>query len=105
MTTRETRDSIIDYLRKELVGPSPGFPAVQLNREEILRPQDPPRLRYSAGVLFPLKAAVATQFDTTEDMADAAEANPPEDEEHLEEAADLPDRPVDRPEQQPETDF
>lgn len=104
MTTRETRDAILEYLRRELVGPSPGFPAVQLNREEILRPQDPPRLRYSAGVLFPLKAAVASQLETSEEMAEAADANPPEDEERLDEPTELPDSPVDR-EQQPETDL
>lgn len=106
MTTRETRDTIVEYLRRELVGPSPGFPVVQLNGEEILRPQDPPRLRYSAGVLFPLKAAVPSQLETTEDMAEAAEAQPPEaDEGPIEGASDLPDSPPDRGEQQPETDL
>ena len=49
------RSEIVDFLRRELIGPDPGLPAQQLNREEILRPQDPPRLRYSAGVLFPRK--------------------------------------------------
>jgi hypothetical protein len=49
----EVRDYIIDTLRRELVGPSPGYPVVQINREEILRPQDPPRYRYACGILFP----------------------------------------------------
>lgn len=62
----EVRSHIVDFLRRELIGPDPGFPAQQLNREEILRPQDPPRLRYSAGVLFPRKAAVAIAETATE---------------------------------------
>ena len=47
------REFVIDWLRKELVGPSPGYPMTQLNGEEILRPQDPPRYRYGCGILFP----------------------------------------------------
>jgi hypothetical protein len=62
----EVRSEIVEFLRRELIGPEPGFPAQQLNREEILRPQDPPRLRYSAGVLFPRKAAVAVAETATE---------------------------------------
>ena len=64
------RSEIVDFLRRELIGPDPGLPAQQLNREEILRPQDPPRLRYSAGVLFPRKAAVAVAETATEAEAD-----------------------------------
>lgn len=60
------RSEIVEFLRRELIGPDPGLPAQQLNREEILRPQDPPRLRYSAGVLFPRKAAVAIAESATE---------------------------------------
>ena len=60
------RNEIVEFLRRELIGPDPGLPAQQLNREEILRPQDPPRLRYSAGVLFPRKAAVAVAETATE---------------------------------------
>lgn len=62
----QVRSEIVDFLRRELIGPDPGFPAQQLNREEILRPQDPPRLRYSAGVLFPRKAALAVAETATE---------------------------------------
>lgn len=64
------RSEIVDFLRRELVGPDPGLPAQQLNREEILRPKDPPRLRYSAGVLFPRKAAVALAETATEAETD-----------------------------------
>jgi hypothetical protein len=35
------REFVIDWLRKELIWPAPGYPMVQLNREEILGPQDP----------------------------------------------------------------
>jgi hypothetical protein len=64
------RSEIVDFLRRELIGPDPGLPAQQLNREEILRPQDPPRLRYSAGVLFPRKAAVAVAESASEAEAE-----------------------------------
>jgi len=60
------RSEIVDFLRRELIGPDPGFPAQQLDGEEILRPQDPPRLRYSAGVLFPRKAEVSVAETATE---------------------------------------
>lgn len=70
MTTHEIRDRILDYLQRELVGPSPGFPIVQLNREEILRPQDPPRLRYSAGILFPMKVEVSNQFGADDEVVE-----------------------------------
>lgn len=55
----EVRKFIVDSLRRKLVGPDPGYPAVQwsadgkLTGQEILRPQDPPRHRYAAGILFP----------------------------------------------------
>ncbi len=62
----QVRSEIVDFLRRELIGPDPGFPAQQLNGEEILRPQDPPRLRYSAGVLFPRKASLAVAETATE---------------------------------------
>ena len=69
------RKSMVDFLQKELIGPnpSPGLPAVQPNGEEILRQQDPPRLRYSAGVLFPQQADVALQDDADEQDVEAAE--------------------------------
>jgi hypothetical protein len=67
----EVRNEIVDFLRRELVGPDPGLPAQQLNKDEILRPQDPPRLRYSAGVLFPKKAAVAAAENATEAEVEA----------------------------------
>jgi hypothetical protein len=38
---KAVRDYVVDTLRRELVGPSPGYPLVQITREEILRPQDP----------------------------------------------------------------
>lgn len=51
------RDEILKYLRRELIGPDPIKPHVQPNGEEILI-NEPPRLRYSAGVLFPRSAVV-----------------------------------------------
>ena len=55
----EVRNFIVDSLRRKLIGPDPGYPLVQwssdgaLNGQEILRPQDPPRYRFAAGILFP----------------------------------------------------
>ena len=79
--TLEARDFIVDFLRRELVGPSPGHPAVQIDGEEILRPQDPPRQRYSAGILFPMRASVLSQDGTAEGeevMGDAESPDPDE---------------------------
>lgn len=68
----ELREYIADFLRRELIGPDPGLPATQTNGEEILRSQDPPRLRYSAGVLFPMKASVDLREDVDEEEVEAA---------------------------------
>ncbi len=46
------RDQLIDFLKKELIGPDPVPPFIQENGEEILT-NEPPRLRYGAGILFP----------------------------------------------------
>jgi hypothetical protein len=78
-TTREVRDHIIECLRQELIGPAPGFPAVQLNGEEILRPQDPPRYRYSAGILFPMGVRFSTALDASEEARGIEEERPVED--------------------------
>jgi hypothetical protein len=53
--SEEFRDYIIDFLKKEIEGPRPGLPFVQLNGEEVLPPEDSPSVRYGAGVLFPSK--------------------------------------------------
>jgi hypothetical protein len=106
MTTSEVRKKIIDYLRKELVGPAPGFPVVQLNKEEILRSQDPPRLRYSTGVLFPSRSEISYQADISEQEVQDLESAPidePSDAPGPSDASELVDSgsPTD---QQPETD-
>lgn len=78
MASTPTREQVADFIERELVGPAPGHPAQQLNGEEILRPQDPPRLRYSAGVLFPEKTAATAAERATDDEAGAADgAEPP----------------------------
>ena len=58
------RDQILDFLKKELIGPDPIPPLVQDNGEEILK--EPPRLRYGAGILFP-QAAPLDEMDTTDE--------------------------------------
>ena len=76
--TLAARDFILDFLRRELVGPSPLPPEVQANGEEILRPQDPPRQRYGAGVLFPSKSQVPSHDEAAADEEDSADAGSPE---------------------------
>ncbi len=74
-TPTEVRQTVLDALRSELVGPSPGYPLVQLNGEEILRPQDPPRYRYACGILFPRGVTYSGSLGAAEDAAgiDAAD--------------------------------
>jgi len=75
----QVRSSIVDFLRRELIGPDPRPEHESFNGgEEILRPQDPPRLRYSAGVLFPGGARIEESEIATNDEAEAAESGPPE---------------------------
>lgn len=69
-SARDVRDYIIEALRQELIGPSPGYPFVQLNREEVLRPQDPPRYRYGAGILFPSGVTFTAAIDAQEEAKD-----------------------------------
>ena len=76
--TLAARDFILDFLRSELIGPSQSPADIQPNGEEILRPQDPPRQRYGAGVLFPMKAQVPSQDDTAEDEETELSAGSPE---------------------------
>ncbi|MFC1578973.1 helicase-related protein [Pseudomonadota bacterium] len=59
----ELREDIVEFLRTELVGPRPGLPFVQLNGEEVLPPDDPPRLRYGVGILFPTQLTIDLQED------------------------------------------
>lgn len=74
------REQLIDFLRRELVGPDPVPGYVQVNGEEILV-NDPPRIRYGAGVLFPQAAALAASEDTetSEGTVDDDEPAPSED--------------------------
>lgn len=57
------RDDILKFIKKELIGPDPIKPHIQENGEEILL-NEPPRLRYGAGVLFP-RAATIEKLDST----------------------------------------
>ena len=79
--TLKARNFIVDFLRKELVGPAPGHPAVQIDGEEILRPQDPPRQRYGAGILFPMRARFSSQDESAEGEDVTGEAESPEQDE------------------------
>lgn len=86
MTNASTvRSEIVNFLRRELIGPDPRPEHASINGgDEILRPQDPPRLRYSAGILFPGRARVADQEVASADETRAAETGPPEGDEPAE---------------------
>ena len=75
-TTSDVRDYVIESLRRELIGPAPGYPMTQLNGEEILRQQDPPRYRYSAGILFPAGVNFSATMNAGEEAADINAAAP-----------------------------
>jgi hypothetical protein len=87
------RTQVVDFLRRELVGPDPRPEHLSLNEgDEILRPQDPPRLRYSAGVLFPGGATVAEQEVVESSEVDLSTPEPePADEPDLPEGQEEPD--------------
>src|SRR5437660_1494479 len=73
----QIRSDIVEFLRRELVGPDPRQEHGQLNNgDEVMRPQDPPRLRYSAGVLFPGVACLSEQENATPDEVEPAESGP-----------------------------
>ncbi|MDX6611743.1 MAG: hypothetical protein QOD75_929 [Blastocatellia bacterium] len=73
------RSEIVAFLKRELVGPDPRPEHKDLNDgEEILRPQDPPRLRYSAAVLFPAAASVADADNAKPEEVEPAESGPAE---------------------------
>ncbi len=61
------RDGIIEFVRKELIGPDPCPPHIQENGEEILV-NESPRLRYGAGILFPQNSSTnkTESLDETE---------------------------------------
>ena len=105
--TLEARDFIVDFLRRELVGPSPGYPAVQIDKQEILRAQDPPRQRYCAGILFPTRSQVVSQNYTGKDEVATQNAESPEPDPIVEDfaASEPPERiEVSPGESPPETD-
>ena len=70
-TKTETRDSILDFLAKELVGPS--------DEEEALDEGDPPRRRYGAGILFPRSTQVLSHEETVGDEEGDINATNPDD--------------------------
>ncbi|HRT89580.1 MAG TPA: helicase-related protein [Bacteroidales bacterium] len=57
------REDILNFIKRELIGPDPIKPHIQENGEEILL-NEPPRLRYGAGVLFP-RAVTFEKVDST----------------------------------------
>jgi hypothetical protein len=83
------RAEVVAFLRRELVGPDPRPEFLPFNGgDEVLRPQDPPRLRYSAGVLFPGGATVEQQENARPDEVAEAGSGPAEGDEPEEVIAD-----------------
>ena len=74
MSKLEYREQVIDFVRKELIGPDPVAPDIQTNGEEILT-IDPPRIRYSAGVLFPQETQTELTLDLSSDDIEKDEPN------------------------------
>lgn len=75
----KVRSEIFQSLLRELIGPDPRPEHAHLNDgEEILRPQDPPRLRYSAGVLFPSAVRIDLQDEASEQEIEGADDGPPD---------------------------
>src|SRR5207248_2694323 len=69
----------VDFLRRELIGPDPRPEHEHLNGgQEILRPQDPPRLRYSGGVLFPAQVTVDQAENGKREETELADSGPAE---------------------------
>jgi len=60
------RDDILTFIKRELIGPDPVEPHIQVNGEEILI-NEPPRLRYGAAVLFPNTATLEKVDSTSTD--------------------------------------
>lgn len=58
------REEILDFIKREIIGPDPIKPHIQENGEEILL-NEPPRLRYGAGILFPKTSSVEKIDPTT----------------------------------------
>lgn len=78
-TSTPVRDQLEQALREELIGPGPLRPEwAEQHKDEILGPQDKPRQRYSAGVLFPRKAIVQDDDDDREDMEVATPSDAPD---------------------------
>lgn len=75
MSAVQTRTFMVDFLRREVLGPDPSWPAVQLNGEEIIR--ESPKSRYGAGILFPQKSGQLEQVigKQEKDSDDAPESD------------------------------
>jgi len=68
------RDKLIEFLKKELVGPDPKPPYVQENGEEII-PRLNPNTRYSVGILYPQEDLFTNneELETNDELEDDEE--------------------------------
>lgn len=90
------RDQLLDFLKRELIGPDPIPPYIQPNGEEILI-NEPPRLRYSTGILFPQGAKVEERDKLGEHEQESLQTSLEKEEIELPEeySGDSVDAPVD----------
>ncbi len=94
MSVITTRDFVIDFLKREVVGPDAGYPATQLNGEEIIL--DSPKNRYGAGILFPKKSVQLVQVigsETDQKVAEDASNDSAEDQPPLQDTEKFADPP------------
>lgn len=83
MDTR--REQIVDIITREFIGPDPIKKPrmIQDNGEEILS-SDPPRIRYTAGILFPQKVIIDS--NTADENSEVIENDTPDLQNHDEQA-------------------
>lgn len=62
------RSEIIDFLKRELIGPNPISPYIKDGEEFLVK--DSPRNRYSLGILYPQKDSTENNINTDERAAD-----------------------------------
>jgi Helicase conserved C-terminal domain len=65
------REKIIDFLKRELIGPDPVYPFIQDNGEEVLF--ELPRQRYGAGILFPKQVSKDQAVEVSEEEQSSQE--------------------------------
>ena len=94
----DSRDSILDFLRKELIGPT------EIN--EVLPGYLMPRHRYAAGILFPTKSQVSEQDEISADAGQSETLDHDESTDGAYRDADVPNSALSQSDEDtPETEY